>query len=113
VYSQRWVKTTLKLNLKVKSQLLYHQGNYNEYQEYLYDCCVKLKKSGLGYRRISYKLNEMGLKSVLGCELKNNHIYSILKKGKIRKDRIKKLKSHNDYHKMIQNMKLEFREIDT
>ena len=40
-------------------------------------------------------------------------IYSILKKGKIRKDRIKKLKSHNDYHKMIQNMKLEFREIDT
>ena len=112
MYSQRWVKTYLKLHIRVKSQLLYRQKTYNEYQEYLFDVCCNLHKSGLGYRRISYKLEEMGLLSVTGKKLLNNHIYSIIKKGKIRKNRIKKLKSHNDYHKMIQNMKLEFREID-
>jgi hypothetical protein len=112
VYSQRWVKTTLNIHIQVKSQLLYRQKTYNQYQEYLYECCTQLKNSGLGYRRISYKLEEMGLLSVTGKKLLNNHIYSIIKKGKIRKQRIKKLKSHNDIHKLVKKMNLSFTDID-
>lgn len=112
MYSQRWVKTTLKVHLQVKSQLLYSQKPYSKYQEQLYNTCIRLQKSGLGYRKISYKLEEMGLKSVTGKKLLNTHIFSIIKKGKIREDRIKKLKSHNDNHKLIKNMSFVFEDLD-
>ena len=43
----------------------------------------------LGYRRISYVLNEKGFKSSRSNKiLKNNYIYSIYYKGKIRENRI-------------------------
>ena len=90
----------LNINLKTKSQLLYTNNqhtHYNSYKEFLYELCKTLKRKGLGYRKISYYLKEHGYKSVRGKELKNNSVYSILKKGKIKKDRIKNLKSHKDF----------------
>ncbi len=112
VYLETWVKTYLNLTLVVKSQLLYRQQTYSKYQETLFDLCVKLKKQGLGYRKISQKLTKLGYKSVRGKELKNNHIFSIIKKGKIRRERIKSLKSHKDYEYEIKDLSLEFRELD-
>ena len=50
-----------------------------------------------GYRKISYYLNQNGYKSVRGKEIKNTSVYSILKKGKKRIDKINNLKSHKDY----------------
>ena len=35
--------------------------------------------------------------------IKHNHVYSIIKKGLIRKNRIMKLKSHNDYKYVIKD----------
>ena len=44
---------------------------------------------GYGYRRISYILYEKGYRSIRNDSiLKNNYIYSIYKKGKIREKRI-------------------------
>jgi hypothetical protein len=44
---------------------------------------------GYGYRRISYILYEKGYRSIrTDSILKNNYIYSIYKKGKIREKRI-------------------------
>ena len=37
----------------------------------------------MGYRRISYWLNEHGYKTHRGHEFKNTHVFSILKKKKI------------------------------
>jgi len=92
VFLQKYVKTYLLVNVSIKSQVLKHnQSNYNEYQEYLYDLCKDLHESGLGYRKISYFLNENEILSSKGCILKNNHVYSILKKGQIRLDRLKSL----------------------
>ena len=91
-------KQYLYLRIITKSQLLCSDySHYNSYQEFLYNLCTSLKKKGLGYRKISYYLNQNGYKSVRGKEIKNNSVYSILKKGKMRIDRIKKLKSHKDY----------------
>ena len=112
VYSKTWVKTFLNITLSVKSQYLYRQQTYTSYQEKLFKICTKLKQQGLGYRKISYKLNELGFKSIRGKELKNNHVHSILKKGNIRKNRIKSLKSHNQFKKKILDMNLTFEEID-
>ena len=91
-------KFYLCINYTLKSQLLCSDySHYNSYQEFLYNLCTSLKKKGLGYRKISYYLNENGYKSVRGKEIKNTSVYSILKKGKMRIDRINQLKSHKDY----------------
>ena len=50
----------------------------------------------IGSNLIKY-LNQNGYKSVRGKEIKNTSVYSILKKGKIRIERINGLKSHKDY----------------
>ena len=91
-------KQYLYLRIITKSQLLCSDySHYNSYQEFLYNLCTSLKKKGLGYRKISYYLNQNGYKSVRGKEIKNTSVYSILKKGKMRVDRINGLKSHKDY----------------
>lgn len=113
VYLDSYVKSYLNLTLVVKSQLLYRQQTYNSYQEELFNLCLKLQRKGLGYRRISYYLNDKGYKSVRGVKLLNTHIHSIIKKGLIRRDRIKSLKSHNDYKLSIKDMKLEFKDIES
>ena len=97
MYLDSYVKSYLNLTLVVKSQKLYRQQTYNSHQEELFNLCMKLKKKGLGYRKISYYLNQNGYKSVRGKEIKNTSVYSILKKGKMRRERINGLKSHKDY----------------
>ena len=66
-------------------------SNYSECQEYLYKRICQYKEdflTPLGYRRISKILNKEGLKTPRGMIFKNNHVYSIYKRGKIREERI-------------------------
>ena len=111
VYSETWYKTFLHTTVQVKSQQLYRQNIYSEYQEYLYSLCRKLKDSGLGYRRISKTLTLMNLKSVRGTSFTNGHVQSILNKGLVRKKRLESIKSREENGYKITNMKLEFVEI--
>ena len=60
---------------------------YNSHQTYLYEKCLELHESGLGYRRISKWFNERDIKTKTHIEFKHNHVSSILKKGKIRYER--------------------------
>ena len=65
-------------------------SHYNKKQQKLYDKIKELKEvEGLGYRRISHRLKELGIKSSRSNkELKFNYVYGIYKKGKIRENRI-------------------------
>ena len=108
VYSETWYKTFLHTTVQVKSQQLYRQNTYSEYQEYLYSLCRKLKDSGLGYRRISKTLTLMNLKSVRGTSFTNGHVQSILNKGLVRKKRLESIKSREENGYKIVDMKLEF-----
>ena len=91
------------LNIKIttRSQLLFTDNqytHYSRYQQFLYELCTTLKDKGLGYRKISYYLNRRGYKTSYSKKMfTNGHVSSILKKGKVREDRIKSLKSHKDY----------------
>ena len=111
MYLESWIKTYLNLTLVVKSQNLYRQYSYTPYQQRLFDLCIKYQKEGMGYRKISQHLTRLGFKSIRGKELKHNHVYSIIKKGLVSKDRIIKLKSHRDYNKKIKDLEIEFKEI--
>ena len=53
----------------------------SNYQDELHD-------SGLEYRKNAYWLNENQYKTPRGHEFKNNHVHSILKKRRIRNERI-------------------------
>ena len=61
---------------------------YSEHQQYLYDTSKKLYGEGLGYRKISNLFNELDIKTTRGNEFKGNYVFSILKKGKIREERL-------------------------
>ena len=60
------------------------------YQDELHDKIKELHDSGLGYRRIACWLNDNQYKTPRGHEFKNNHVHSILKKRRIRNERINK-----------------------
>ena len=60
------------------------------------------EERGIGYRRISHILTEKGYRSIrTNSILKNNYIYSIYKKGKIRESRIER-----SFDSKIDNLKV-------
>jgi hypothetical protein len=61
---------------------------YSEHQQYLYDTIKELHQKGLGYRKISNWFNKRDVKTPRGSEFKGNYVFSILKKGKIREERV-------------------------
>ena len=74
---------------------------YSEHQQYLYDTIKELHGKGLGYRKISNWFNERDIKTPRGSEFKGNYVFSILKKGRIRENRI-----HQESKWEIRNVKL-------
>ena len=80
----------LDFTISIKTSNLTKTSHYTDYQQKLYDEVKRLKEiEGYGYRRISYILYENGFRSIrTDSILKNNYIYSIYKKGKIREQRI-------------------------
>jgi hypothetical protein len=96
----------VSFNLVIKSSNLTKSSHYNTYQQKLYRLIKFLKEErGIGYRRISHILNEKGYRSVrTKSVLKNNYIYSIYKKGKIRENRI-----NRSFDSKIENIKYIFR----
>tara|TARA_B100001057_G_C22426200_1_gene785549 strand:+ start:274 stop:594 length:321 start_codon:yes stop_codon:yes gene_type:complete len=61
---------------------------YSEHQQYLYNTIKELHGNGLGYRKISNWFNERNIKTPRGSEFKGNYVFSILKKGRIREERL-------------------------
>ena len=79
----------VSFDLVVTSTSLYYSNYYSSYQFKLYRLIKFLKENrGLGYRRISHILTQKGYRSSrTNSILKQNFIYSIYKKGKIREER--------------------------
>ena len=80
-------KKSLEFTIQISGTNLNHYPEYNSHQKYLYEKCLELHESGLGYRRISKWFNERDIKTKTHIEFKHNHVCSILKKGKIRYER--------------------------
>ena len=80
----------LDFTISIKTSNLTKTSHYTDYQQKLYQEVKRLKEiECYGYRRISYILYEKGYRSIRNDSiLKNNYIYSIYKKGKIREKRI-------------------------
>ena len=92
LYNMRNSLILLKFSftISITTSKLTKTSHYNKKQQKIYDTIKYLKEvEGLGYRRISQRLKELGIKSSRSNkELKFNYVYGIYKKGKIREDRI-------------------------
>ena len=63
---------------------------YSEYQQLLYDTIIELQNKGLNLTQIADWLNENGYQTPRGHTFKNNHVHSIVKKKRIRTERLSK-----------------------
>ena len=79
----------LSFTIKITASHL-KEINYSDYQQELWEIIKEKHDSGMGYRRISYWLNEHGYKTPRGHEFKNTHVFSILKKKRIADERMEK-----------------------
>ena len=61
---------------------------YSDYQTELHDIIQNLHDEGLGYRKIAGWLNENGYKTTTGKRFFNTHVFSILKKKRLRDERL-------------------------
>jgi hypothetical protein len=61
---------------------------YSDYQTELHDIIQNLHDEGMGYRKIAVWLNENGYKTKTGKRFFNTHVFSILKKKRLRDERL-------------------------
>ena len=96
---QVFVSFTVKINASHLKKI-----RYSNYQQKLWEIIKEKRDSGIGYRKISYWLNEHGYKTTRGRTFKNTHVFSILKKKKIADER-----TEIRFQPIIQNLKLKFK----
>ena len=89
-------------DLIIRTLKLTKTSHYNTYEYKLFLLIKFLKEErGIVYRRISHILTKKGYRCVrTNSILKNNYIYSIYKKGKIRENRIER-----SFDSKIENIK--------
>ena len=80
------VEGYLRCTVTFKASHLWY-SHYSDYQESLHHLIKTMHDAGIGYRRIAYWLNEHGYTTPRGHEFKNTHVFSILKKKKVRDER--------------------------
>jgi hypothetical protein len=80
----------LCFDVEVTSNQLWHT-HYSPYQSFLYNKIKQLKSEGLGYRKIAKRLNEENIKTSRGNAFYPSSVFSILKKKKIRDERLNKV----------------------
>ena len=73
--------TFVTFTLTFQTNELTHQQKYSKRQYMVYELIRLLhEQDGLGYRRISYKLNSWGIKTQRGKSWSNGSVHSVLKR---------------------------------
>jgi hypothetical protein len=93
---------SLSFQVKITSNQLWNT-HYSDYQTYLYNRISELKQEGLGYRKIAKLLNAEGVKTPRNKEFLPASVHSILKKKKIRDERLNK-----EFEKKISRLRFEY-----
>ena len=92
----------LCFEVEVTSNQLWHT-QYSPYQSFLHNKIKQLKAEGFGYRKIAKRLNEEHIKTSRGKTFYPASVYSILKKKKIRDERL-----NEEFEKKISKLWFEY-----
>ncbi|MDC1474914.1 recombinase family protein [Gammaproteobacteria bacterium] len=86
----------MEFSITLSSNDLVPEQKYSKKQELLYQLIRYLhEEEGIGYRKISYKLNSWGIKTVRGKKWFNTSVHSVLKRRNQRDSRIEKQRKIN------------------
>ena len=70
----------LEFSIKFQSNNLIYDKGYTKRQQVIYSLIILLRQEGLGYRKISRKLNQWGIKTHRGKQWFNTSVSSVLKR---------------------------------
>jgi len=70
----------LEFSIQFQSNNLIYDKGYNKRQQVIYSLILLLREEGLGYRKISRKLNQWGIKTHTGKKWFNSSVSSVLKR---------------------------------
>ena len=88
-YSLEEVSSKLEFSITLSSNDLIPDLKYSKKQELLYQLIRYLhEEKGLGYRKISYKLNSWGIKTPRGKKWYPQSVHSVLKRRNQRDNRV-------------------------
>ncbi len=81
-YGTYFTTTTpfLEFSIQFQSNNLIYDKGYNKRQQVIYSLILLLREEWLGYRMISYKLNDWGIKTHRGKKWFNTSVQSVLKR---------------------------------
>jgi len=81
-YGTYFTTTTpfLEFSIQFQSNNLIYDKGYNKRQQVIYSLILLLRQEGLGYRKISRKLNQWGIKTHRGKKWFNTSVSSVLKR---------------------------------
>ena len=95
IVSNSFFETTtfLTFTVEIQSNNLTHHQKYTKKQQMVYQLIKYLHDiEGLGYRKISHKLNSWGIKTQRGKTWLNTSVYSVLKRKHQRDMRIEEVR---------------------
>jgi hypothetical protein len=106
------VSSHLEFTITLSSNDLIPDRKFSKKQEILHNLIVYLhEEKGLGYRKISYKLNSWGIKTPRGKKWFNTSVHSVLKRRNQRDNRIEKQRNQR-YPIEIGTLKLNHKPMD-
>ena len=81
-YGTYFTTTTpfLEFSIQFQSNNLIYDKGYSKRQQVIYSLILLLRQEGLGYRKISRKLNQWGIKTHRGKKWFNTSVSSVLKR---------------------------------
>ena len=97
----------LEFSIQFQSNNLIYDKGYIIRQHMIYSLIQLMKEEGLGYRRISKKLNQWGVKTHRGKEWFNTSVSSILKRKHERDDLVNNIRNKH-YPSKVSKMELKY-----
>ena len=101
----------VEFNIQFQTNSLIYDKGYSTRQYMIYSLVLLMKEEGLGYRRISKKLNQWGIKTHRGCEWFNTSVSSVLKRKHERDDLVNNIRNKH-YPSKASKMELKYYTFD-
>ena len=101
----------LEFSIQFQSNNLIYDKGYSKRQQVIYSLILFLREEGMGYRRISRKLNDWGIKTHRGHKWFNTSVSSVLKRKHERDVLFDEIRNQH-YPSKISKMKLKYYTFD-
>ena len=101
----------VEFSIQFQSNSLIYDKGYSIRQHMIYSLILLMKEEGLGYRRISKKLNQWGIKTHRGKQWFNTSVSSVLKRKHERDVMINEIRDQH-YPSKVSKMELKYYTFD-